>query len=90
MTDTTTRKPRRIFRWVFLAVQVIFVIWIIAGLVGTHHGTDCGTLDANTCEAATDVGASIAVYLIVMFWAAVDVILGLGYVVFRLSRREGS
>lgn len=25
------RKKRRVFLWVFLAIQVIFVIWIIAG-----------------------------------------------------------
>jgi ABC-type phosphate transport system permease subunit len=31
-------KKRRIFLWFFLAVQIIFVIWLITGLATVHTG----------------------------------------------------
>ena len=33
-----TRKPRRIFMWFFLAVQAIFIAWLITGIVSAAHG----------------------------------------------------
>jgi len=30
------RKKRRVFLWVFLAIQVIFIIWIIAGAASSN------------------------------------------------------
>lgn len=30
------RRKRRVFLWVFLAVQVLFIVWIIAGMATTH------------------------------------------------------
>ena len=33
-----TRKPRRIFMWFFLAVQAIFIAWLITGIASAAHG----------------------------------------------------
>lgn len=70
MSDTTTtpKKKRRIFWWFFLPVQVLFRISIIAGAhSGAGQPTDCGTLDAETCDDASDAGTAISVALIVVF-----------------------
>ena len=32
------RRKRRIFLWVFLAVQVLFILWLVEGLATTHTG----------------------------------------------------
>jgi len=31
------RRKRRVFLWVFLAIQALFMIWLIAGVAGTSH-----------------------------------------------------
>ena len=85
---TPHKKKRRIFMWVFLAVQVLFIVWIIAGLGGNAgKATDCGSLDQDTCETAEDVGASIGIFLVVILWMIVDFLMGVGYAVYRLARR---
>lgn len=32
------RRKRRIFLWVFLAVQVLFILWLVVGLATVHAG----------------------------------------------------
>lgn len=75
--------------WFFLVIQVIFVIWIIAAAVSVHHasGTPCNGLDAQTCASARDVGTTAGFGLVIALWVAVDLILGIVYVVVRLARR---
>ncbi|MDH6131726.1 hypothetical protein P3T37_001100 [Kitasatospora sp. MAA4] len=41
-----------------------------------------------TCQNAGTTGTAIGVGLVIALWAAVDVILGISYLVFRLSSRE--
>lgn len=106
------RKKRRVFLWVFLAIQALFIIWIITGVAGTSHsGTDahaqavtwcadkanwqylyksqadCVTHYGNTLNGASDVGKSLGVAAIVIFWIVVDFFLGLGYGIYRLASR---
>lgn len=82
------KKKRRIFWWFFLAVQILFLIWIITGLAGSAgHPEDCGSLSQQTCADAQNVGTGIAVFLIIMLWMAVDFFLGLGYLIYRLAKR---
>ncbi|GGQ56352.1 hypothetical protein Saso_70170 [Streptomyces asoensis] len=40
------------------------------------------------CEDASEVGTTIGVGLIIGLWAAVDIILGFTYVVYRLANRR--
>ena len=83
-SQTPTRKKRHIFRWVFLAIQVLFLIWIIAGTSGNADNCDGKTGQAlDACQAGTAVGTGIGVALIIGLWVAVDVILGIGYLIFR-------
>src|SRR5580704_8839167 len=80
-------KKRHVFRWVFLGVQLAFLLWIV---VGVHSGsqTSCGTLSAQDCHNAHAVGGTIATGLIVTMWAAVDIIMGSTYAIFKLARRR--
>lgn len=95
------RRKRRVFLWVFLAVQVLFVIWVITAAAG---GGSIHSEAVAYCHAHPDrflsfaqcvsdygggakVGAAIGAGLIVVFWAVVDVILGVSYGVWRLARR---
>lgn len=85
----TPKKKRRVFLWVFLAVQVLFLIWIVGG-ASTGSGTpdDCGTLDLEACNAASDIGTGIGVMLIIAVWAIVDFFMAVIYGVYRLASRK--
>lgn len=84
------RRRRRVFPWVFLAVQVLFVIWVIAG-VASGHGAAANCHDQYLthaqCASASEAGTAAGVGLVVLLWAVADVILGICYGVWRLARR---
>lgn len=83
-TDASpARKKRRIFRWIFLAIQALFLVWIITGGHAAASSHCDPNLSAQACTAARQVGGGIGVLLIVFLWLAVDVILGVGYLIFR-------
>lgn len=76
------KKKRHIFRWVFLGIQVLFLIWIIIALSAT--GPACApNLSVEACQAAQGDGTGIGVALHFGLWIAVDVILGITYLIFR-------
>lgn len=82
------KKKRRIFMWFFIAVQVLFLVWIFsAGASGAGQPSDCGTLSADTCNTASDIGTGIGVMLIIGVWIVADFLLALIYGVFRLAKR---
>lgn len=89
--ETVTTKPkkkRRIFLWVFLAIQVLFLIWIIsAGASSSGDATDCGSLSQKACNDAQDIGAGLGVVIIIIFWMVVDFFLAVIYGVYRLAKR---
>lgn len=89
MSDLTspTRKKRRVFLWFFLAVQVLFLIWIVTGASQGHDYSSCGTLTHNECADAQDVGTGIGVAIIVVLWCIVDFLLAVTYGIYRLARR---
>lgn len=103
------RRRRRVFMWTFLAIQALFVIWIVAGLFtktgpttaqvvslcgkGQWQGLftsyhDCVVHGANGLTQAGDLGKGIGVALIVVLWAVVDIILGIGRFVVLTARRH--
>lgn len=81
-------KKRRVFLWVFLAVQALFLVWIIAGVGSILETSDCGGLSAADCEAVQANGAGLGVLIVIVLWMAVDVILGISYLVYRLAPRK--
>ena len=80
----TSRKKRCIFPWIFLAIQIFFIIWLVTGISGANDNCVGEVGQAlETCQAGTAVGAGIGAFLIIGLWVAVDVILGIGYLIFR-------
>jgi hypothetical protein len=81
------RKRRRIFRWVFLAVQLIFLAWIIGGSISaSRDNSACKGLTGHSlqlCHDAGNAGTAIGVGLIIFLWLAVDAILAVTYLIFR-------
>jgi uncharacterized membrane protein len=74
------RKLRRVLMWVFIAVQVIFLVWIIVGVVTATGNPECGDLNADDCGSETGAGS---VGMIVVLWTAVDLVLGIAYIIVR-------
>lgn len=75
--------------WVILAVNLLFVVWIVAGLLGVaDECTGFSGTELDLCEAGTAIGAGIGVGIIVFLWVAADIILGVVWLVTRSRRRE--
>ncbi len=85
--EPEAKKRKRIFMWFFLVVQAIFILWIITGASTEADPTNCGSLSDAACNDASDAGTAIGLALIVMVWMAVDFLLAVGYVIYRLARR---
>src|SRR5450759_5199182 len=84
----TEPKKRHVFLWIFLAVQALFVVWIIAGSASAGgDATNCGTLTQDTCNAAQNAGTGIGVALVVILWMVVDFLMAVIYGVYRLATR---
>lgn len=82
------RFPRfRVFTWIILAINVLFLIWIISGVAGRPDAS-CTALDQETCQAASDVGTGIGALVIVFLWVAADVILGILWLITRPKTRD--
>ncbi len=82
------RKKRRIFLWFFLAVQLLFVLWIGAGLTTVNDPNTCDpSLSQSACDAAAGVGAGLALTFMIGSWMVVDFLLGVIYGVYRLAKR---
>ena len=86
--DAKPKRKRRVFMWVFLAVQVLFLVWAVTGAsTASGQPSDCGGLSVEDCNTASDIGTGIGVAIIVGIWFFVDVFLGVGYAVYRLAKR---
>lgn len=89
--EPPVRKRKRLFMWFFLAVQALFLIWIIAGASSSTTAKSCANLTGQalkTCQDASHVGTGIGVFLIIIFWVIVDILLTLVWAVVRLSSRR--
>jgi hypothetical protein len=75
--------------WFILAVQVVFLVWIIAGVneVSDNCAGEVGSAK-ELCEGATAVGASIGVGLIIFLWIFVDIVLGLIWLITNRGQRD--
>ena len=85
-----SRLPRwRVMTWVILAFNVLMLVWLISALAATSGNCEGEVGDAlDACETGTAIGAGIGIFLLVAFWAFVDVILGVIWLVTRGSQRS--
>lgn len=81
------KKGLRKFSWFIIFVNVVFLVFVIAGIASDKTGTNCGTLDQETCDAATGIGATIGIGLIFGIWVFVDFILLVLWLVTRPRQR---
>lgn len=77
-----TPKRRPVFAWVIVVLNVLMLVLVVASIAGA---TDCSEL-AGVEREGCDAGTAIGVLMLLGFWAAVDVILGVLYVVTRRRR----
>ena len=86
--------PRfRVFTWIILAINLIFLIWIITGSAssGSTTAKSCAGETGQalqTCQDAGHIGTAIGVGLIIALWVAADVILGILWLVTRRKGRD--
>lgn len=67
-------------------MQVLFVVWIVAGASSGSGPEDCEGLGRELCNDASDVRTGIGVVLIVVMWLVVDFFLAVIYGVYRLAK----
>ncbi len=82
------RPHWRKMTWAVLIFNIIMLIWLVFGVAAASHPSNCGTLSTQTCQAATDVGAGIGAFVVIVLWALGDVILGVLWLVTRGSGRD--
>jgi hypothetical protein len=78
------KKRHRVFMWVILGVNALFLWWLIAGVGGSAD--NCAGLtgdELDACQTGTGIGTGIVVVFIIFLWAMVDIILGVIYLVTR-------
>jgi hypothetical protein len=73
--------------WVILVVQVLFVVWLITGINAASHTSCSNAAYSDACKAGEAIGTGIGIGPIVFFWALVDVILGVIWLVTNKSKR---
>lgn len=73
----------RIFTWVILVINALFVAWIISGIAGNANNPSC-TANATACQ----VGTGIGVFLILVLWIFIDFILGVLWLITRPSLQK--
>lgn len=79
----------RKFTWFILIVQVLFLVWIVAGVGEASNNCDGEVGEAlELCQAGTAIGAGIGVGIIIFLWAFVDFILGIIWLVTNRGQRD--
>jgi hypothetical protein len=75
-------ERRAVFPWFFLAVQVLFLVLVIAAALTADHGT----AEAISHPAGQDLDPGLSPGLVAIAWVVADACLILGYGLYRLAR----
>jgi len=79
------------FKWIFGAINALFVIWLVNSLTTTSD--TCEGLSGEmlkACQDGTAVGTGLGVMMILFLWAATDGILLMLRLVFRRKERAAA
>ena len=71
------KRKVRVLTWVILAVNAVFLVWLIAETIHIRN-TTCDHADLS-CDPPKAVGGGVGTIMIITLWFAADVILGLGW-----------
>jgi hypothetical protein len=83
-------RKLRPLSWVILAINILFVWWLFAGL-GSAVQESCEGMtgsDLEACQAGTAIGAGLGGILIMTLWVMVDIILLVIFLVTKKKPRE--
>lgn len=78
----------RILTWLALAffalIQVLFLVWLIWFWAGVNYDDCTGDRQAvQSCKDASNLGLVVGTFLLLGFWAMVDVIFGIAFWMLR-------
>ena len=78
-------KPKvRVFTWIILGVNLLVLLLLVLQISNVGRtANNCGNLPQDTCNAAKNIGTTIGAGLIIGLWVALDVILGVLWLVTR-------
>jgi hypothetical protein len=79
------RRRRPVFMWVILAINALFLVWLITSLGGESSCEGMTGDELSACQTGEGIGKGIVFFVILLLWALVDVILG---VIFLVTRRR--
>lgn len=74
----------KVIKWIFIAFNILMLIWIIAGMVGAGQVSETAVNDAERAGAA--IGATLGIGMLLVLWAIGDLILGL-FVLFTRRKK---
>ena len=77
------KKKRPVFVWFFLAVQALYIYFVIRGIVEGSKPVDCGPLTAESCNNARALGTGIGIGATLLCWGVVDILMIAGWYVWR-------
>lgn len=77
------KKKIRVFSWIILAINALFLIWLITGIATVSNSSCSAGTTVEGCESAKALGGGIGAILIILLWVAADVILGIIWLVTR-------
>jgi len=78
------KKRVRVLTWVILAINALFLIWLVSETVYIRN-TTCDHADLS-CDPAKAVGGGVGTIMIITLWVAADVILGIIWLVTRKKK----
>jgi hypothetical protein len=95
-TPTPQRRKRRIFMWIFLAIQALFIIWLIAAIISVNsHGgitaycqkaANSQYIGVHGCNDAASTGSALGFIALFGVWIGVDFLVAVPYLIYRLAR----
>ena len=74
----------KLVKYVFIAFNLLMVVWLVSGISGGGEMIGDATSDAEAAGAA--IGTGIGVFLILVVWTIGDIILGITYLIARPSK----
>ena len=84
---TVPRKKRHVLLWIFVALNVLFALWIDADINATVSDACVGVPPAEyeACREVNEYGAGLGSLPLIAALAAVDVLLMAGYGLYHIS-----
>src|SRR5215831_18546243 len=79
------RNRHRVFMWFFLALQAIFLAWLIGGIA---NNVGMRTHGSEAAQTGAQMGTTLGFVLVFGVWIGVDFILGIGRLIVLTARKH--